>query len=141
MIKATDNAYEIDMDKVPFTEIGGPIVGMKAAVRIKWVLSDAAGIAGIEDFEPGSEHSSSFWYDEMHFVIDGEAEISFTLPPLNRKIMKTTARRGDSYLLLRGTKVTWKITSKEPYRHLCVIMPRTEIQSWLRHEQYDKLGI
>jgi hypothetical protein len=47
-----------------------------------------------------------------------------------------TARKGDTYLILNGTRATFRVTSEVPYLHACVIMPRYHLDKWLLREEY-----
>lgn len=126
------------LDEVGELEFGGPVVGEKERFRVKFLVNDRAGSIAIEDFPPGRETRWAFWHDEVHVVLDGEAEISYTLPPNHRKVVTRTARKGDAYLIVNGTRTTFRVTSEAPYLHACIIMPRYQFDKWLLREEYGE---
>ena len=123
--------YYQEMEKLEIIELGGSVVGEKEKVRLRRLINDPAGTVSVEDFLPGSEMRWAFWHDEIHFVLSGRAEISYTLPPSHTNIRKRITEQGDTYLILNGSRLTFKVLSNEPYRHLCVIMPRYHYEKWL----------
>ncbi len=127
-----------ELDKVGEMEFGGPVVGEKERFRVKFLVNDRAGSIAIEDFPAGKETRWAFWHDEVHFVLDGEAEISYTLPPNHRKVVTRNTKKGDAYVIVNGTRATFRITSKTPYLHACVIMPRYNFDKWLLREEYGE---
>ena len=131
MIFSKENVFTVDMDKIAPIQLGGPQVGTKETVVLKRLVSDPAGTCSLEDFPAGTECNWAFWHDEVHLVISGSAEITYTLPPSHNNMRKQTTKKGDTYLILNGTRATFKVTSKEPYRHYCVIMPRYRYEKWL----------
>ena len=125
------------MAKAEPYEMGDPVPGtFHEAGILTSVIGDPSGIVSVEDFLPHSEISSAFRYDELHLILSGKAEMKYTLPPYFRKILTAEAGPGDVYMILNGSRVTWKVTSDEPYRHFCVMMPRPYLERWLRHEEY-----
>lgn len=121
------------LDKTPIVEYGGPIVGTKSGPsRLAVLISLPEAEVGLEDFLPGPEFHWSFHYDEVHLILEGKAEITYTLPANPSKILKMVAEKGDTYLCPRGMRATWKVVSKEPFRKFCVIMPRYYYEKWQR---------
>ena len=77
-----------------------------------------------EDFKAGSTVHFEFPYTEVHYILEGEAEVSYTLMSsfyTEKKTMKIEA--GDAYLIPRGAFVEWKVSPKGPLRKFCVVMP------------------
>ena len=122
-----------ELDKLPYTEFGGPIVGTKSGPgRLITAINVPEAWVGVEDFEPGTELRWSFHYNEVHLILEGKAEISYTLAANPDKIFKAVAEKGDTYLIPCGARVTWKVVSKEPFRHYFIIAPRYYYEKWQR---------
>lgn len=90
---------------------------------IKFLHDEPGATTGFEDFLPRTTFEWFFWHDEVQYVMMGKADITYALPPLYQRWEKTKAEPGCIYLVPRGAHVKFKITSKEPYRHLFVVMP------------------
>ena len=123
-----------ELDKSAIIEFGGPKVGTSAGpFRIQTCVNVPEAWVVVEDFMPGQEADWAFHYNEVHLILDGKAEITYTLPADgSTKIFKAVAEKGDTYLIPCGARVHWKVVSKEPYRHYCVIMPRYSYEKWQR---------
>jgi mannose-6-phosphate isomerase-like protein (cupin superfamily) len=117
-------------------QFGGPIVGTKERMRTQFLVNDPAGVIAFESFAPGDTVNWAFFHAETHVVLRGEAEITYTLPPNHNKIKTATARAGMAYLILNGTRARFRVTSAEPYVHVCVIMPRYHLEKYLLREEY-----
>ena len=61
--------------------------------------------------------------------------------PNHDKVLKTTIKKRQAYLILLGTRATFKVTSKEPYSHLWVAMPRFEMDRYLLKREYGGIPI
>ena len=122
-----------ELDKSPVMEFGGPTVGTKSGpLKLVSLINVPEAWIGIEDFLPGTKHSWSYHYNEVQLVLEGTAEISYTLAANPSKIFKAVAEKGDTYLIPCGARVTFNVTSKEPFRHYWVIMPRVPYEKWQR---------
>ena len=99
------------------------ITTVQGDLFMKRLVREPAGHITMEDFAPGTTISWNFWHEEVHYIVKGKAEMTFSEPPLHQKQQTITTQAGDIYLIRRGEYVTWKIESGEPYRHLCIIMP------------------
>lgn len=88
-----------------------------------WSINDSRGFVCIEDFGPGEEVYWSFFHDEFQYILSGEAEIRYSLAPYHAEWKHTKAKAGQFYIIPTGTEMHWTITSKEPYRKLCVGRP------------------
>lgn len=77
----------------------------------------------IEDFMPGTEFWWTFAHDEFQVALSGEMELEVYLPPLYSEIVKRTIRAGDIFVYPVGARKHVKITSKEPFRHICFCPP------------------
>lgn len=94
---------------------------------LKRMVREPAGIITVEDFAPGDTVSWYFWYSEVHYITKGKAEMTYSQPPFHTKQETTIVEEGDTYLIYPGDRITWKVISKEPFRHLCFLMPAPAI--------------
>jgi hypothetical protein len=97
----------------------------KGFIYVRAMVRKAAGHITLEEFVPGDIMTCAYYCTEIHYVLQGEAEISYSLPPFfqKEKVKKTYAKAGDAYLMYCGERVTFKITSDVPYRHICFLQP------------------
>ncbi len=125
---------QVDQKKLaamPEQVFGGPVVGTQARMRVDFAVNDPAGTIAFETFAAGDTVDWAFFHSETHVVLGGEAEIEYTLPPNHGRIRTATARAGMAYLIINGTRARFRITSKEPYLHVCIIMPRYHLEKYL----------
>ena len=120
---------------------GGPIVGTTSRFPVKILVNDARATIGIEDFLPGDTVHWAFFHDEFQYILQGEVEVTYTLIPNHDKVNTVRIKKGQAYLILNGTRATFKVLSKEPYTHLWVVMPRFELDRWLRKREYDGIPL
>ena len=130
-----------DLDKMEPLELGGPVVGTVERFKPINLLNVPQALIGVEDFLPGTITHWAFWHDEVQYVIRGEAEVTYTLVPNHDKIDTVRIGPGKVYLILSGTRVSFKVTSEEPYTHLCVVMPRYHYDRWLLKKEYDGISL
>jgi len=105
------------------------IATINGVLWIKRYFREPAGNIAVEDFGSGQTFKWSYWHDEVHYIIKGKAEITFSMPPFHEKEEKVIAETGDAYMIYKGESLTFKVISSEPYRHLCIIMPAIPIPS------------
>lgn len=87
-------------------------------------IRTANGSCSLEDFPPGETVFWFFPHDEIHYVVKGKAEITYSLASSSHTEQKTmTAEAGEAYLIPHGARITWKVEPGDPFRHLCFIMP------------------
>jgi mannose-6-phosphate isomerase-like protein (cupin superfamily) len=115
---------------------GGPTVGSQERFKVQFLVNDRRGTLAYESFAPGSTVNWAFWHDEVHVIMRGEAKVTYTLGPNHRKQVTKTFRKGDTYLIPNGARVRFEIGQKEPYMHVCVIMPRFEFSKDERLDNY-----
>ena len=120
----------------PLQEFGGPVVGSRERFKVEFPVNDPRGCIAYEAFMPGDTVHWAFWHDEVHVVTAGEAEVEYTLAPNHNKVVKRTMGQGDTYLILDGTRATFRVTSATPYLHVCVIMPRFDYSRWQLKEEF-----
>jgi len=83
------------------------------------------GECSVTEFSPGEPWSWVFQCDELHYILQGRAEMTYSLGGTfhtERKTMKI--EEGDIYIIPLGARIEWKIDPKDgPLRALNVIMP------------------
>ena len=126
-----------DLENIEPIVCGGPIVGTTTRFPLKVLINDPRATIGIEDFLPGETIHWSFYHNEVQYILQGEAEITYTLVPNHDKVNTIRIGKGQTCLILNGTRATFKVLSKEPFTHLFVIMPRYEMERWLLKREYD----
>ena len=126
---------KVNMDDVEPLEIGGPVPGMKQTTIVKHLINEPCANIGLEDFPGGTQLDWAFWHDEAHYVLEGKAELTYTLPPNHNRVKTVICEKGHVYLIMNGTRATWKVLSNEPYRHLCFIMPRYNFDKRLLRQE------
>lgn len=116
---------------------GGSVVGSEERFRVQFLVNDRRASIAYEAFAANSTVNWAFWHDEVHVIMGGEAEVTYTLAPNHRKQVTRTYRRGDAYVIPNGARVRFQVTSEEPYLHVCVIMPRFEYSKDERLDRYE----
>ncbi|MEW6142349.1 MAG: cupin domain-containing protein [Chloroflexota bacterium] len=78
----------------------------------------------VEELQPGVEFFWFFPKDEIHHVLKGEADITYSLAGTSHTEKKNAhLSQGDWYVVPAGARVTWKVTSTMPFRYLWLTMP------------------
>jgi hypothetical protein len=129
------NIDDARRDGIPKWDLGGPIVGTSEITYLKVMLNEPQAFIALEDWPSGSESNWAFWHDEIHLVLDGEAEITYTLPPNHTKVQSRNCGKGSVYIILAGTRARWRVVSETPYSHMCFVMPRYEYDKRLLREE------
>ena len=92
-----------------------------------------------EDFFPGFEYKWTTWVDQLDFVTDGKAEITYYQPPSLEEKHTITVEAPCIYLIPRGTPIVWKILGDEVFRHISVDIPNplfpTELAESLKEKK------
>jgi len=76
-----------------------------------------------EDFYPGYEYRWTTWVDQLDFVTQGKAEITYLQPPALEEKRTILVEAPCIYLIPRGTPIIWKVVGDEVYRHISVDIP------------------
>ncbi len=110
-----------DLDGAPNLEF--PFIPGSKFKAVNTGIDEAGVQVNYEDFVKGEDIVWTVSHDEVQYVVSGEAEIEYHLPPLMIETGKVVAKAGSVYLLPRGTRVVWRVLSDEPFRHLCICFP------------------
>ncbi|MBI2869804.1 MAG: hypothetical protein HYX96_08275 [Chloroflexi bacterium] len=135
---------DVDLEKLaktPPMDFGGPIVGTVQRFTPNNLINLPQTLIGVEDFLPGSTVDWVFWHDEVQYILQGEADVTYTLVPNHDKVNTVHIGPGKVYIILNGTRATFKVTSKEPYTHLCVISPRYHYDRWLLKKEFEGVSL
>lgn len=116
---------------------GGPQPGTTEHMHLDWIVNDPRATVCQEAFPPGAVVSWAFWHSEVHIVLKGEAEVTYTQAPNHRKVVTRTFGPGDTYLIPDGARLRTRVTSDEPYVHIGVIMPRVWHSKEERTDSYE----
>ncbi|MDQ3696303.1 MAG: cupin domain-containing protein [Chloroflexota bacterium] len=76
-----------------------------------------------DDWFKGHDVQWITWTDAIHFVLQGEAEITYWEPPVLSERRTVTATAPRVYLVPRGTRSQWRLLSDEPFRKLVADVP------------------
>ena len=122
-------------EEQPLTEI--PKRRLDPDVPAKYVIETAYGqtyigsgvrspdaSVGIEDFGAGDTIRWRFWHAEVHYILKGKAEVTYTLPAWHDEVKTMTVEANDCYVIPRGAELEWKVSPEEPLRKFCVVMPK-----------------
>jgi quercetin dioxygenase-like cupin family protein len=112
-----------DQDLANEPDLEFPFVPGSRFRAVNTGIDEPALQLNLEDFYKGVDIPWTLAHDEAHYVISGECEIEYWLPPLMLESGKIIARAGDSYYMPRGCRVIWRTLSNEPFRHLCFCFP------------------
>lgn len=84
-------------------------------------------VAALENFPAGKTTHWVFWVDEVQYILEGKAEVTYTLAATRFTVeKKMTVEKGDVYVIPKGTDIYWKVDPSGPLVKLCVIMPGSE---------------
>ena len=112
----------VDPDRGPSKIINTPS-GSFTAIAPEHDIFHPEGIMAIEDSLPAKDKRWTFFHTEFHYILKGEADISYTLPPWHDEEKTMHVKAGDAYLIPKGTEFMWNIYPEEPFRKMCVVMP------------------
>ncbi len=81
----------------------------------------------LENFPAGQTVRWVYWYDEIHYILEGKAELYYQLPATRFSVeKKMIVEKGDAYLIPKGAEFVFKVDPSGPLKHFCVIMPGPE---------------
>lgn len=97
------------------------------------------GTGAVEDFGSGETVRWQFWHAEAHYILDGTAEVRYSLPPWFDEEKRMTVEAGDLYIIPPGADLRWTVTSPAPLRKLCIILPLEALYQEIRPSRVDRL--
>ncbi len=114
----TPNDQELDAaPMVPFPFIPSSMF------RIVTLINEPALQAVYEDWFKDNPVEWVYWLDTVHFVIQGQAEITYWDGPNWEEAKTVVAGPGSFYLAPRGCRAQWKVLSEEPFRRVVLDIP------------------
>jgi hypothetical protein len=82
--------------------------------------------AGLEDFGAGETVTWFFPTDEWHYILRGEAEVTYSLAATSHTEEKTMhISPGDLYFIPAGARLTWKVAPASNLVHFFVVLTVT----------------
>jgi mannose-6-phosphate isomerase-like protein (cupin superfamily) len=112
---------DADLDEAPDLEF--PFIKGSRFRAVNTGIDEPGVQVNYEDFVKGKDIVWTLAHDEIHYVVSGECEIEYHLPPLMLESGKAIARAGSVYFMPRGLRIVWRTLSEEPFRHLCICVP------------------
>jgi mannose-6-phosphate isomerase-like protein (cupin superfamily) len=106
--------------------VGRPLVGAQGSVTV-------------EDFGAGEQVRWAFWHAEAHYILGGEARVTYTMPPWHDTEREQLIGEGSFYIIPAGAELTFHVSPEAPLRKLCVIMPLEPGYSEVRPEHVTRL--
>ena len=76
-----------------------------------------------EDFFPDHEYRWTTWIDQVDFVMEGKAEITYYQPPSLEEKVTIIVKAPCVYLIPRGTPIVWRVLGNSVFRHISVDIP------------------
>jgi mannose-6-phosphate isomerase-like protein (cupin superfamily) len=98
------------------------------------------GSVTVEDFGAGEQVRWAFWHAEVHYILSGEARVTYTMPPWHDVEREATVSSGSFYVIPPGAELTFHIAPDAPLRKLCVIMPPRPEYAAVRPERATRLA-
>ena len=126
---------KIDADTPPThvfeTEFGNLYMGVN--------VPSPEALVAIEDFAAGDTLRWRFWHTEVHFILKGKAEITYTLGPWHDEKKTFSIEAGDCYVIPRAAELEFKVSPEGPLRKFCVVMPKDPIYD-IRPKKFRRLA-
>lgn len=114
--------YDAD-DLTEASDLEFPFVPNSRFRAVNTGINEPALQVNLEDFYKGPDIPWTLAHDEVHYVLGGECEIEYSLPPLMLETGKIIVKEGSSYYMPRGCRIVWRVLSDAPFRHLCYCFP------------------
>ncbi len=91
-------------------------------------LLTANGLIVMEQFGAGTAITWMYPFDEFHYIIQGEADVTYTLASTENQVEKKMhVGVGDFFITPIGSIVEFKIWDQSPLRRICGLMPGTAL--------------
>ena len=113
----------VDLDKLDAAPLEPFPTNPSSHFRWGILFSEHACQAVVEDWFKDNDIEWTYWVDAIFYVFSGECEITLWQPPNWVEKRVVTARPGDVFLCPRGARVTFRVLSDEPFRHLVFDVP------------------
>lgn len=88
------------------------------------VIWKPEALVALESFPAGQVTRYTFWHNEVQFIMDGEATLTYSLPITRFSIEKELhVKKGDAYVIPVGADIKFAVSAAGPLQKLCVAMP------------------
>ena len=78
----------------------------------------------LQSFHAGKTTRYIFWHTEVQFVVEGKAQLSYSLPITRFSVEKTmTVEKWDAYVIPCGADIKFEVDPSGPLYTFCVAMP------------------
>ena len=93
---------------------------------IDWAINEPSCCAGFIEFDKDINQGFPFGHNEIHYVLSGKAEYTFTSQPAHMEERKAILAAGDLCLIRYGTAIKFH-PIEQPFRVAYVVMPMPEV--------------
>jgi hypothetical protein len=81
-------------------------------------------LVALESFPAGQTSRYAFWHNEVQYILEGEATLTYSLPITRFSVEKELkVRKGDAYVIPVGADVKFAVSPDGPLQKFCVAMP------------------
>ena len=88
------------------------------------VIWKPEALVALESFPAGRTTRYIFWHNEVQYIVEGEAELTYSLPITRFSVeKKMTVHKGDAYVIPVGADIQFAVSPDGPLQKLCVAMP------------------
>jgi uncharacterized cupin superfamily protein len=130
-----------DKDKMPKPILEKIPVSNVSANSTGRVYDTANCTADIDEIPAGASFFWFFTYDEIHHVLKGEAEITYSLASTSHTVKKVlNVKQGDFYIAPLGSRLTWKVSPAGPLKLFSVAIPGLPLSTPSRSEIARQAG-
>jgi hypothetical protein len=88
------------------------------------VIWKPEALVALESFPAGKTTRYIFWHNEVQYIVEGEATLTYSLPITRFSIEKELhVAKGDAYVIPVGADIKFTVGPDGPLQKLCVAMP------------------
>lgn len=88
------------------------------------VIWKPEALVALESFKAGQVTRYIFWHNEVQYIMDGEATLTYSLPITRfSKEYELHVTKGDAYVIPLGADIKFAVSDAGPLQKLCVAMP------------------
>jgi mannose-6-phosphate isomerase-like protein (cupin superfamily) len=88
------------------------------------VIWKPEALVALESFKAGEVTRYQFWHNEVQYILDGEATLTYSLPITRfSKERELHVVKGDAYVIPLGADIKFAVSEGGPLQKLCVAMP------------------
>jgi hypothetical protein len=88
------------------------------------VIWKPEALVALESFPAGKVSRYVFWHNEVHFIVEGDAILTYSLPITRFSIEKEMhVTKGDAYVIPVGADIKFAVSDAGPLYKLAVAMP------------------